>query len=277
MEKPLITVCITNYNSFDFVSLNLFALKKLTKNSYKVIIRDNNSRISDYQKLENLIKEKYNNVYLYRVETKLLGSVAHGEALNDLVSQIDTEYGVILDADAVFLKKNWDEILISKMNDQMPIYGTQADSNGKKPMDFPLMFAIIFKTDILKSLNIDFRPRDLSKHEDTGFELREKYLSNNFSGGLLYDFNTRTFKKGLFADIVCSEYYLSKEEPRKIFASHFGRGSAPSAKKLVRAGSNDGIFIKFLNKILLGFNFIKWKKDRKDWINKSKIIINNNV
>ena len=274
MEKTLITICTVNYNSSEFIDVMLYAFSKLTFHSYKVIIRDNNSTRKDFKKLEYIIK-KYKNVTLYKVKTLSTGSVAHGEALNDLVSKIDTEYGVIIDADATFLIKDWDKILINKMNNILPIYGTQADIGSGKFEDFPLMFAMIFKTDILKDLQIDFRPRDLSKFEDTGWELREKFLKGGFNGGLLYDFNTRLYKKGPFANIVCSEYYLSPDGTNdQIFACHFGRGSAPKSKNLVKVDAGSNIFLRIINKALSVFNVLKWKKDKKVWLTICKKIIN---
>lgn len=274
MNKPLITICTVNYNSSDFIGLMLYAFNKLTSNSYKVVIRDNNSTVEDYNNLKKII-EKYDNVLLYREEENSRGSVAHGKALNDLVSRIDTDYGVIVDADATFLIKNWDGILLEKINEDTPIYGTQADMAGGKPKDFPLMFALMFKTQILKDLKIDFRPKDISLFQDTGWEIREKYKAAGYQGGLIYDFNTRDYKKGPFSNIVCSEYYLDKEAKGGIFAAHFGRGSAPKAKKLISIRNRSSIFVKIINKFLSYANIIKWRKDKKLWITKAYKIINN--
>jgi hypothetical protein len=272
MDKPKITICTVNFNSSQFIELMLFAIEKLTHNSYKVIIRDNNSKLSDYKKLKKIVG-KYNRVSLYRVETDLKGSIAHGEALNDLVSKIDTEYGVILDADATFLVKDWDDILINKLSESIPIFGTQADDSGKKPMDFPLMFALIFKTDTLKKIDIDFRPKNINLGQDTGFELREKYQKADLSGGLLYGFNTREYKNGPFANVVCTEYYLSKDGNGEIFATHFGRGSSPKAKRLVRFTRSTNIFIRIINRLIRPFNTNLWKTEKKHWIKTVKEII----
>lgn len=278
MEKPLITICTVTHTikEFEFIQMMLFSFEKLTFNKYKVIIRDNNSNPKYFKKLKNFIdSKKYSNVELFRVETKLHGSDAHGDALNELVSKIDTPFGVIMDSDAIFLCKNWDQILINKINTSIPIFGSQADVLGPKPKDFPLMFAVMFKTDILKDLQIDFRPRDLSKFEDTGWELRDKFLSKGLQGGLLYDFNTRLYKKGPFANIVCSEYYLSEDPVNdNIFACHFGRGSSPKSKNLVKINAGSNIFLRIINKSLSFFNFLKWKKDKKVWLEICKKIIN---
>lgn len=273
MQKTLVTICMAHRNAADFVALMIYAFDKLSMYSYKVIIRDNSSSDKEYKKLQKLVKEySHIDIHLYEHATELRGSSAHGEALNELVGRIDTEYGVIMDTDVTFLKKGWDQILINKLSPEIPIYGTQPDSNGPKPKDFPLMFGVLFKTDILKSLNIDWRTKDMNKLQDVGWELREKYFGAGLKGGLLYDFNTRTFKKGPFADLVCSEYYLDSVGESQIFASHFGRGSNPNYKNLVRIKSNN-IFIKLLNRILLLPNYIRWVIDKKKWLQISKKII----
>lgn len=40
MDKPLISILITNYNTVEFVKLSLFALEKLTYNSYQVLVNE---------------------------------------------------------------------------------------------------------------------------------------------------------------------------------------------------------------------------------------------
>lgn len=263
-----ITICTVNYNSASFIDLMLFAFEKLTRRKYKVIIRDNCSAKKDFDKLKKIVAN-YENVSLYRVETDLKGSEAHGTALNDLVGKIDTPYGVVIDADATFLYKDWDDLLINKMSEEKPIVGTQADTLGGKPMDFPLMFAIIFKTEIIKRLNIDFRPKDISNFQDTGWELREKYQAAGYKGGLIYDYNTRLHKDTPFKELICSCYYENSDKGNKgsLIASHFGRGSAPYTKNLIKFGKDRSKFIvKLINKFLMVFNFIKWKRDKKKWI-----------
>ena len=171
MKDKIITVLIVNFNSAEFIENSLYALRKLTKNPYKVFIVDNNSRLEDYRKLKEVV-EQYEGVFLERKETKLTGSMAHGTTLNYLVEKVDTPYFSILDADAVWLIKNWDEILISKFTNEIKITGTEPV--GDKPRDFPLMYAILFETKTFKGLDIDFRPKDILAHEDTGVELRSE-------------------------------------------------------------------------------------------------------
>ncbi len=100
--------------------------KKITRNGYKVIIRENSSQINEFKKLQKDLL-KYLNVKLYRVENfHYRGNKIHKIAINDLIRQIDTRYGVILDADCIFLYKNWDQILINELNEKVSIIGSQA-------------------------------------------------------------------------------------------------------------------------------------------------------
>ena len=267
MNKNL-TILIVNYNSADFINLSLYALKKLTRNSYKVFILDNDSKIKDYEKLKSYTS-KYKNIYLERMDTKLTGSMAHGTALNELIKKVSTPYFSILDADATWLKKDWDEILINKITDRTKVIGTQAPL--QKSQDFPLMFAILFETETFKKLAIDFRPKDLTKNQDTGWEMREKYLSAGYQAINLTFKNTRTYKNGPFKNLsTIGEFYLENNY-KNIFASHFGRGSNPFAKQI--------LFIKkrYLRTILLPINYILWHIEKRGWIYICKKIINKQI
>ena len=265
MNNKKITVLIVNYNSSDFVELNLYALKFLTKSSFEVFIADNGSKKKDYKNLKKIVK-LYDNVYLERINTELRGSLAHGTALNHLTKKIKTPYFSILDADATWLKKDWDEILINKMTDNVPVVGTQ--SPEPKPQDFPLMFAILFRTKEFKELNIDFRPRDILEKQDTGWELRERYLARGLKGRNLKYLNTRSYKEGPLSKVICAEYYLEGE--KNVFASHFGRGSTLGAGKYKKVGGG------LLSKIPGIKSIIAKKiaeKEKESWINTCEKIV----
>ena len=265
MLNCAITVIIVNYNSTAFVELNLFALDLLTKNPFKVIICDNGSKEQEKAKLK-LIVNKYENVELIFRQQTHEGSIGHGEALNILTAKIDTKYGVILDADAVLLIAGWDEILINELDDITKIIGTPPVSGNIKPTDFPLMYAILFETESFKKLAIDMRPKDISKGQDTGWEMREKYLNANLKAKVLIAQNTRDYKKGFFGKFLCAEYYHEKYS--HIFACHFGRGST-AGKAKYKAGN---IFLKLPG--LEGvYKKIKSQKEKKQWISLCRQII----
>jgi glycosyltransferase involved in cell wall biosynthesis len=267
-SKPLITVVIVNYNSADFVDISLYSLSKLTKNPYQVIIRDNNSKAADYQKLLT-ISSKYQNVQVYRNDTNLTGSMAHGTALNFLVKKVNTKYFSILDADALWLIKDWDEILIKEIDQKTKVIGTQVTLDSIKPKDFPLMFCILFETATFNKLNIDFRPKDISSGQDTGHELREKYLKSGFRGKIIEMKNTRTYKSGPFHQLLCAEYYKDGNY-NKIFASHFSRGSTLGKAKYVSQNKLSLNSLPFFGDILLK---LRGTYEKQLWISICRKII----
>ncbi len=263
-----ITICIVNFNSSEFVLNTLFCLDRITKNTFKVIIRDNNSRFKDFLNLKNNVKSRPN-VELYRVENfNHLGSIAHGLAINDLLKKINSKYGVILDADCTFLIKNWDELLINEINEEYPIIGTQAPSLSDKPQDFPLMFAIFFDAKIMKHLNIDFMPKNIEEFQDTGHELRKKYITEGYKSKLLIDKNTRSYKLGPFKALICAEYYF--KDYKHIFASHFGRGSTLGSSKYLHTNKR-----MFYQTPIIGASLLmrKGKKEKEKWISICKDIV----
>lgn len=264
--KYKLSILIVNYNSTDFIENSLYALCHLTKASFKVFLIDNDSRKSDYEKLKGIVgryKSKIN-IYLKREKHNLRGSMAHGTALNQLIKMVDTPYFSVLDADATWLKKDWDEILIRKMSDRIKVIGTQGIRLEQQ--DFPIMFAILFETKAFKELNIDLRPTNINTGQDTGWEMREKYKKRGYQAINLEFRHTRIYKKGPFKDILAAgEYYLDGI----IFASHFGRGSNPFAKKVIKTKN------KIINLISMPINYLFWIKEKNKWINICKDITDN--
>jgi hypothetical protein len=263
--EPLITVCTVSYNSADFISLLLDAFAALTDHPYKIIIRDNGSSKKEYEKLKRIVAT-HSNIDLYQKVSPFSGSGAHGDAVNELIKRINTPYGVIIDPDATFLVKGWDTLLMGKLNEHMPLYGTQADNSGKRPMDFPLIFAVMFLTTPIQRLSLDFMPGNLQQSQDVGWTVRERFLEQGLTGGILYDRNTRTYKGGPFADVICSEYYLTDTAEGAVIVSHFGRGSAPKAKRLIRVNAGTNIVLRIVNKALSYPNVLRWRYDRQRWI-----------
>ena len=268
MKSRTLTILIVNYNSSEFVELSLCALKELTKNPYEVFILDNGSRISDCRNLERTCS-RYDNVFLERKKTNLKGSLAHGSALNYLVEKVRTPYFSILDADATWLIKGWDEILISKINDKVKVIGSQAA--GNKPKDFPSIVAVLFETETFKKMNIDFRARDILKNEDVAYEMPIKYKAAGFQGKNINLKNTRVFKKGPFKEVICAEYYL--EVISHIFASHFSRGSTSGEHKY-RKGCGISYRLPIIGRYL---RVCRGRREKNKWIRICKDIVDRQV
>jgi hypothetical protein len=192
--------------------------------------------------------------------------MAHGTTLNELVKKVDTEYFSILDADAIWLKKHWDKILIKHFNHSIKAIGTEPPIT--KGTDFPLMFCILFETKTFMSLNINFCPKDIQKSEDTGHELRIKYQAAGFEGKVIEYKNTRTFHRGPFRKLLgVGEYYLD-EDYSQIFCSHFGRGSSLGKAKYAKAS-------KFYKLPWIGKQLLhnRGKREKKHWIKFCKNIV----
>jgi|APSaa5957512535_1039671.scaffolds.fasta_scaffold05151_3 hypothetical protein len=262
-----ITILTVNYNTSDFVNLMLFAFERLTKNTYKVLICDN-----FYNKKEALriraVANKYKNVeVIYRKQTQS-GSVGHAEAMDILVSKVDTPYFVTMDADCTFLLKDWDEILISKIDGKIKVVGTALPESriNYKPMDFPLVFAVLYETETFNKLKPSFMPGDLKmdKTRDTGWQIRELYLKNGFKGLVFKGVNTRLVKHTPFANALCAVYYCDNQ----LIASHFSRGSGAGLAKYNNRWYFNIPLISIVFKKVYGL------KEKKYWINKSIYIIN---
>ena len=264
MGLPLITICTVNYNSAKFVLNTLYCLERITKNDYKVIIRDNNSKFKDYKILKKN-SQNFTNVFLYRIENfNYTGSIAHGIAVNDLINRIDTKYGVILDADCTFLLKNWDELLIKELDAEHPIIGTPATYNTgpKRTSDFPLMYGILFDSAVMKEINVDFRPdKKGQKVMDTGYKIRDKLIEHGYKSKIFEGRSTRINKSGPFRRFICAEYYLNGHN--SVFGSHFGRGSSLGKGKFLSKNKK----IKYLLPIIGNFLLKqRGKRERKNWI-----------
>ena len=265
MDEKLITIVIVAYNVSAFLEVSLYGLAKLTKNKYKVIICDNGSSYFDKKRLKRIVS-KYDNIELFFRKQSASGSMGHGEALNILIDKIDTPYGVILDADATFLKKEWDEILINQLDDEVKIIGAPPIRNPIKPVDFPLIFAVLFDSEVFKFLRIDMRPKNVKAGQDVGWEMREKFLNNGYAGKILEVRSTREYKEGPFRNVICAECYMEGYDD--IFACHFGRGSSLGAAKYKE-------WNRFLS--LPGINYIARKikgyRQKKEWLSLCREII----
>lgn len=266
IDKKLITIVTVNFNTSHFIELMLYSFEKLTKNSYKVIICDNGSKQKDILNLVDIVK-KYENVDIVFRQQSSFGSIGHAEAMDLLISKVDTPYFVTMDSDAVFLKKNWDESLINRLTDTIKVIGTTLPptKDNNKPLDFPLVFAVMYETSTYKKLNPSFMPWDTKqdKSKDTGWQIRELYLENKYSSEVFSAKNTKFSQDTSFGDLYCAVYYLNKN----LIASHFGRGSTGGVAKY----NNKWWFkIPFISK---GIRKYIGNEEKYEWIKKSKGII----
>lgn len=266
-NEQLLTILTVNYKTSDFIDLMLYAFHKLTKNSYKVIICDNYSSEEEVIKITDISK-KYNNVeVIFRYQTQK-GSIGHAEAMDLLVSKVNTSYFVTMDSDCTFLLKNWDEKLILKLDEKCKVIGTTLHQTKDflKHLDFPLVFAVLYETETYKKLNPSFMPGDIKedRSKDTGWEIRKKYIDNEIEGFVFKTVNTKFECDDVFKDMYCSVYYLED----LLIASHFARGSSGGVPKY----SNKWFFkIPILSKFIRRYIGLK---EKNEWIKICKNIVN---
>ncbi len=269
--KPILTILVVNYNTSRFVELMLYALKKLTINPYLVRIVDNNSDGTDFRRLIKIVAE-YANVELERRKTSQRGEWAHAEALNYLTANITTPYFAIIDADATWLRRGWDEILIKRLDERTKVIGTQAPIGSVKEADFPLVFAMLFETAAFQALKIKFDPPPPPGH-GVGAKLRNAYLTAGYRGAVIEMKNTRNYKAGPFRRLICALYYLDGDY-QHIFAAHFARGSTGGASKYAGQQSN-----RLISRVYtlpgLGRWLLRWRftLERNAWLRICRSII----
>ncbi|MCD4832073.1 MAG: glycosyltransferase [Anaerohalosphaeraceae bacterium] len=266
MTEPLITIATVNYNTADFVELIIYSLKKLTCNSYKLIVCDNGSNPADIEKIKRLSQEN-EKVELFFRQQNAAASMAHGQALDLLIEKSASKYTAVLDSDCVFLLKNWDIELTNHLDEKVKIFGATSPSLRAGPRlgggDFPLPFAAVFETEIFKSLEISCTPGDITKGQDTSWQWRQKFSAAGLYGKVFTVYNTRDFRDGFFAEFIgVEEYYL---DDGKLVASHFGRGASLGAAK----------YMKWFRVPLISTPIKKYfgKSDKKKWIKKCYQII----
>jgi hypothetical protein len=262
-----ITILTVNYKTSDFIDLMLYAFERLTKNTYQVIICDNYTSDKEVLRISLLVKKYKNIEVIYRNQTQA-GSIGHAEAMDILVSKVNTPYFITMDSDCIFLLKDWDEILIAKIDNKIKLIGTTSPEgpNNKKPMDFPFVFAVLYETKVFHKLNPSFMPGNMKidSSKDTGWEIRGKYLSNGYNGLVFKGLNTRFVKDTPYGDMICAVYYMDGE----LIASHFSRGSSDGVVKY----NNRWYFnIPFMSRV---FKKIRGINERKRWIKISYSLIN---
>jgi hypothetical protein len=268
LSKPKeLSVLTVNYGTADFIESMLYCLQRITCYPYKVLIADNFYSHEQTLQLKNVCA-KFDDIQIFHRTQSQSGSMGHGEALDVLTPKIDTPYFAILDADATFLARNWDKILISQFDSDCKVIGTQAQLNqDRKKTDFPLMFAILFETHTFKNLDIQFKPpskADVLKGKDTGHQLREKYMAANKKGKLLYHHYSINQKGSPFYKIACAEYYLNGN--KQIIASHFWRGASLVMSENI--SQNNGFFLKIRELPVIGPRLLTMirKRQKNKWL-----------
>jgi hypothetical protein len=244
-------------NCEEYVKFLIFSIIKTTPNMNNIeFLLGINNKSVNVPFLENIF---INNNLKYKIikydlknNTSYPSSYNHALCLNEILKNMDKEYGMFIDCDVVLLEKNWNNKLLEMFKDNIAIIGSEYD--GNKYMDFPNAVFCIFKTNILKKYNINFLPfhsfcpnyNKSKKNEiiqenkkyfngdkeitlDVGWELPVKLKKNNYSGVTMKLVSprikeTQKYLKFMLPDMRGESYQINNIP----FCSHIGRSSSRS-------------------------------------------------
>lgn len=192
---------------------------------------------ADRKYIDN-IKSKYSCEIFDIAPKNVIGSpggISHGKALNALLKQMDSEYGMFIDCDIAMLAKDWDVKMKDRIKDKTVIIGSEYDGD-KKYKNFPNATFCMFKTNILKDLQMSFAPKGsivIDSHNadvfsrnigdsiilDVGWELPYKLKKNGYDGFTM-PVRSRKDSRSLFVgELRAVEFQLNGE----VIATHVGR------------------------------------------------------
>lgn len=175
------------------------------------------------------------------------GSRNHGKCLDIVFDRMCPDnLGMIIDCDVAMLKKDWDVTFEHALVGENVIIGTEYD--GAKYLGFPNVICAMFRTDVLKELDVSFVPessgmtgiegdlldvygyddpdggRRVSLILDTGSELPRKLKGAGYTGTPLQLYRPSVKEhvdrmKFMQAGMNGEEYQLDGE----VYCSHIGR------------------------------------------------------
>lgn len=85
-------------------------------------------------------------------------SLGHAHCLNLMLKNMNCKFGVFLDSDVAMLEKNWDELLIDRLNQKTIMVGSEYHHSDGKMISRPNVITCAFDVEIFKKLQLDFTP-----------------------------------------------------------------------------------------------------------------------
>ena len=215
---------------------------------------------------ENTIKIIEKEIKFFDDHLNKRGSIGHGKCLNLIYKNMNSTYGMIVDSDVCFLKKNWDLVFANIIENKTIIVG--AEYEGSKYKKFPNAICCFFDVRKLNEFDIDWRPvtkfNKLQHHKvnkndedfygvkensivykDVGFKVFYNIKKKGYNGKPLKLFR-KDDKSKKFINTKGEEYQLNGTP---IF-THIGRS----------------LFRDFEKDI----NVMNWRKDIKKWLGYEK-------
>jgi len=100
------------------------------------------------------------------------GSINHGLAMNLALKHVKSDNVIFVDADIVITFKDWDKLLMKRFN-HVDCFGFDYGNKGPRYTNFPVVFFFCFKKEIMKKVDLDFRPK-ITKGGESPFRFEIK-------------------------------------------------------------------------------------------------------
>lgn len=239
-----LTIIIVTYNSSGLIES---CLSNIDFDKYDVVIVDNASKDNTVA----LVKKSFPQVKIIKSDKNL----GYGSGNNLALRQVDTDFALILNPDAIFAERDI-ELVLSKMkaDDSVALGGPLILT--KYPLD-------------QKELqeNLDFIEKDLSTIKDKYYQRISDYLSVRFVIGSSIILKMSAFKKIGFYDENFFLYYEDDELCGRIIAKGYKNIIVPQALAFHIGGKSSGFSLRGIYKKNwhLTWSKLYWKNLRKGW------------
>jgi len=192
---PGLTVGVVNWHSARFIRFLERSMRaKAASANYRFLVCNTGGDVSGLADIPNLT--------IFEADMgRLVGSDAHGTAMNALAERLSTEYAVLLDPDMAVLADDWDRLCIDELHGDCLAIGAPYDRRvgSMRYQNFPALFFFLFKVAPFRAMRIDMRP-DISglwartrfragralglspESRDTGFRLPREFARHGWTG-----------------------------------------------------------------------------------------------
>lgn len=144
--------------------IDVYNIKPYRKMSYKL------GDVFNLKKID-IIKDVDHKII--KLETNLpYSSLAHSVILDKTISLMKEKYGMIINCDILFLKKNWDYDFINMLNETTIVLGTESNK-WNQLRNSPSPYALFFDVEKFKELKISFKP-GFTGHKDKFYQIKTK-------------------------------------------------------------------------------------------------------
>jgi hypothetical protein len=228
------TIGLVNYKSYIYFKYQLKILYEFNNpDDFDLIVIDNSEplEIEKLIKVTNYYSNRFNNIKLianqgYSNNFKLRTSSQHGEGLNMILNESNSNYLLVQDPDFFWVQENYLKILESELVSGVIAIGAPYGVSIKTGNpDFPSAFGCAYNLTIIKNDNLNFDTgtyeEKINEHKYPGWQMRAKY-SNEKYVSFSQHISLLPFVFGDHAYLSIPRYYKYNN---KVLCYHLFRGS----------------------------------------------------